>query len=103
MSPIARTSAKRATLAVVAALLWVTMAALPARSDDSSVRAVLFYSPTCPHCHQVMTEDLPPIMDRFGGRLQVLLVDVSVPAGGHSTSRPRPCSRSRRTASAYPP
>jgi hypothetical protein len=29
-----------------------------------------------------MTEDLPPIMDRFGGRLQVLLVDVSVPAGG---------------------
>jgi hypothetical protein len=46
MSPIARTSAKRATLAVVAALLWVTMAALPARSDDSSVRAVLFYSPT---------------------------------------------------------
>ena len=82
MSPIARTSAKRATLAVVAALLWVTMAALPARSDDSSVRAVLFYSPTCPHCRQVMTEDLPPIMDRFGGRLQVLLVDVSVPAGG---------------------
>jgi uncharacterized membrane protein len=81
MSPTTRANAKRATLAVVVAFLWVTAAALPARSDDPSVRAVLFYSPTCPHCHQVMTQDLPPIMDRFDGRLQVLLVDVSVPAG----------------------
>ena len=24
------------------------------------VRAILFYSPTCTHCHEVMTEDLPP-------------------------------------------
>ncbi|MGD2216037.1 MAG: hypothetical protein PVJ64_04750, partial [Gemmatimonadales bacterium] len=31
------------------------------------VRAVLFFSPTCPHCHEVINEDLPGIFNRFGG------------------------------------
>jgi uncharacterized membrane protein len=46
------------------------------------VRAVLFYSPTCPHCHEVMTEHLPPLTDRYGEQLQIAAVDVSV-AGGN--------------------
>ena len=69
------------------------------------VRAVLFFSPTCPHCHQVINEDLPVIFERFGGRprvwtepdpgprgptfyyltngeLEILLVDASQEAGG---------------------
>jgi uncharacterized membrane protein len=69
------------------------------------VRAVLFFSPTCPHCHQVINEDLPVIFERFGGearvwvdqavpaeqrafyyitngQLEVLLIDASRPAGG---------------------
>ena len=69
------------------------------------VRAVLFFSPTCPHCHQVISQDLPVIFERFGGQprvwvdrdssgaspafyyltngqLEVLLVDASQPAGG---------------------
>ncbi len=29
---------------------------------DSVVRAVLFYSPTCPHCHEVIQNDLPPLI-----------------------------------------
>jgi uncharacterized membrane protein len=73
--------------------------------DQAVVRAVLFFSPTCPHCHQVINEDLPVIFDNHGGpprvwydqsvpqadraiyyitngQLEVLLVDVSKPAGG---------------------
>ncbi|MCA9971053.1 MAG: hypothetical protein KC425_12595, partial [Anaerolineales bacterium] len=41
------------------------------------VQAVLFYSPTCPHCHQVITQDLPPIQEKYGAQLQILGVDTS--------------------------
>jgi uncharacterized membrane protein len=45
------------------------------------VRAVLFYSPTCPHCHTVMTEDLPPLIEQYGEQLQMVAVDVTVEGG----------------------
>jgi thiol-disulfide isomerase/thioredoxin len=45
------------------------------------VRAVLFYSPTCPHCHQVINEVLLPMVDEYGEQLQIMGVDTSQ-AGG---------------------
>jgi uncharacterized membrane protein len=39
--------------------------------EQNTVRAVLFFSPTCPHCHQVINEDLPVIFDVHGGPPQV--------------------------------
>ena len=45
------------------------------------VHAVLFYSPTCPHCHYVITETLPPLMEKYGDQLQIIGVDVSQPDG----------------------
>jgi uncharacterized membrane protein len=59
---------------------------------------VLFHSPTCPHCRQVITEDLPIFFEVYGGApqesrggphltlisngtLAILFVDASVPAG----------------------
>ncbi len=45
------------------------------------VRAILFYAPTCSHCHKVMGEDLPPLVAQYGDQLQILEVDVSRPAG----------------------
>ena len=45
------------------------------------VRTVLFFSPTCPHCHKVMSEDLPPLVQRYGGRLRIATVDVTTPGG----------------------
>jgi len=50
-------------------------------AQDAVARAVLFYSPTCPHCHKVMTEDLPPLQDRYGDRLVIVGVDVTSPFG----------------------
>lgn len=33
----------------------------PASADDGPVvQAVLFYSPSCGHCHKIIQEDLPP-------------------------------------------
>jgi len=97
----------RSALAVFV-LLGLT-ASIPARravaQEQLVVRAVLFFSPTCPHCHQVINEDLPVIFDIHGGpprvwfdqtiaeserafyyitngQVEVLLVDASKPAGG---------------------
>jgi uncharacterized membrane protein len=56
-------------------------AQVPPAPPSSVVHAVLFYSPSCPHCHKVMTEDLPPLFARYGPRLRIAGVDVSTANG----------------------
>ncbi len=76
----------------------------PALLAGPVVRGVFFFSPTCAHCEKVITEDLPGFFDLAGGepdiaidetidpgevafylmsngRLQMLMVDVSVDPG----------------------
>jgi uncharacterized membrane protein len=66
----------------VGAFVWLAAClVLPARAEGPAVRAVLFYSPTCPHCHQVITVDLPPLFDKYGDRLQIIGLDISQPEG----------------------
>jgi uncharacterized membrane protein len=70
---------------------WVWLAALfaaPATAvgqqltpPDTTVRAILFYSPTCPHCQEVITESLPPILEYYGERLQIAGVNTATPGG----------------------
>ena len=58
--------------------------AMPAQAQDSKlpvVRAVLFYSPTCPHCHQVINESLPPIIEKYGKQLLIVGIDTSTAQG----------------------
>lgn len=43
-------------------------------AQSSVVHAVLFYSPTCPHCHTVITEVLPPLIQIYGGDPEVLYI-----------------------------
>ena len=50
-------------------------------ANSPVVRAVLFFSPTCSHCHKVMTEDLPPLQNQYQEQLKVLQVDVTQEAG----------------------
>jgi len=45
------------------------------------VRAVLFFSPSCPHCQQVINEDLPPLVEKYQDQLYVVGIDVSQEAG----------------------
>lgn len=64
------------------ALLLIT--SLPAASADAAdpvARAILFYSPTCPHCHTVINEVLPPLAEKHGGQLQIAGVDVTTTDG----------------------
>lgn len=45
------------------------------------VHAVLFYSPSCGHCHKVIREDLPRLLDKFGNQLVIIIVNVQTEEG----------------------
>jgi len=45
------------------------------------VRAVLFFSETCGHCHEVMEEHLPPLAQKYGQQLDIVGVDVNHQVG----------------------
>ncbi len=105
-----RTLAVFAILGLSLSLGILTPSALasPVRQAEGIVHAVLFFSPTCPHCEKVIQQDLPPLFQTyspeakvvyypppeegsqaamelalvFGGRLEVLFVNVTTPNGG---------------------
>ena len=54
---------------------------LNSAKEQGVVRAVLFYSPTCGHCHFVMQETLPVLMEQYGHQLQIIGIDVTRPQG----------------------
>jgi uncharacterized membrane protein/thiol-disulfide isomerase/thioredoxin len=45
------------------------------------VRAVLFFSPSCGHCHTVIEQVLPPIAEKYGEQLEILLINITTPEG----------------------
>jgi uncharacterized membrane protein len=63
-------------------LIVASISAFPAlAANPPVVHAVLFYSPSCPHCHEVITNVLPPLAQKYGDQLQILGVDVTQEAG----------------------
>lgn len=52
-----------------------------AQDAEPVVYAVLFFSPTCPHCHEVMDNVLPPLLDQYGDQFKVVYIDVSIQGG----------------------
>lgn len=71
-------------LVLILAMIVLLPATAAAQSDSEQpvVRAVLFYSPTCPHCHMVIKELLVPMVDKYGDQLQIIGIDTSQPDGG---------------------
>ena len=50
-------------------------------ADAPVVRATLFYPPTCPHCHTVINEVLPPLTQKYGAQFQVGMLDTTTSLG----------------------
>jgi len=50
-----------------------------AGGEAPKVRAVFFFSPTCPHCEKVIQEDLPGIFRQFGGEPRTWVDPVAAP------------------------
>ncbi len=58
-------------------VLVVTIWPAAAWADGPVARAVLFYSPTCAYCHQVISEVIVPLMEKYGDRLEVVGANVA--------------------------
>ena len=52
-----------------------------AAQEDGVVHAVLFYSPTCPHCHEVINNVLPPLLQQYEDRLQIVGINTQTIEG----------------------
>jgi len=50
---------------------------LPSQEPDPVVHAVFFYSPSCAHCHEVITTFLVPLQNEYGGKIVILGFDTS--------------------------
>lgn len=72
---------KRLFLLIFLLVSFVGGSLIVEAQNDSKVYGVLFFSPSCPHCHQVILEDLPPIQEQFGDDLVVFMFDVTTADG----------------------
>lgn len=57
------------------------LAAFAQSPDEAVVSAVLFFSPTCPHCHDVIQNTLIPMTEEYGSQLQIIGIDVTTEDG----------------------
>ena len=76
---------QRFLTAILLALLLASILFVPAMAqkndEEPVVRAVLFYSPTCPHCEEIIQNFLPPVLDQYGEQLKIVAIDISLPEG----------------------
>lgn len=68
-------------LAFIVILLVISPVSTVQAQTMPVVHAVLFYSPSCGHCHYVISEVLPPLFEEYGEQLQIVGIDVTQPQG----------------------
>lgn len=62
-------------------LLGAVFFRFPASAKSPVIQAVLFYSPSCSHCHKVITEDLPPLLEIYPEQLEIIGIDITTEEG----------------------
>lgn len=73
---------KRRLLGLLSTFIWLLGIPISgAHAQSPTVYAVLFFSPSCGHCHYIITEFLPTLQEEYGDQFQVLYIDVSQPGG----------------------
>ncbi|NJD58074.1 MAG: vitamin K epoxide reductase [Anaerolineae bacterium] len=72
---------QNALMLVVTLLLALSLPggvkASPEPGELPVVHAVLFYSPGCPYCSEVMNDTLPPLQEQYQSQLSILLVELA--------------------------
>ena len=71
--------ARRALIALI--LVIGLVAPMPVRAQGPVVEAILFYSESCSHCHYIMTEFLPPLLEKYGDSVSITEVNVGTEDG----------------------
>jgi uncharacterized membrane protein/thiol-disulfide isomerase/thioredoxin len=64
---------------ILGLLALLAPAPLNSQAPEPVVHAILFFHPTCPHCHQLINEHLIPLQNQYGNRLVLLGMDTSQP------------------------
>lgn len=62
-------------LGVLLAVLALPLSA-QAQTEQPVVRAVMFWMETCGNCHFILDEVLPPLQERYGDQLEILLIEL---------------------------
>ena len=52
--------------------------AVTAEPGKPVVRFFLFFSPTCPHCHEVMNNYLPTVYEKYGDQVEYQYFELSI-------------------------
>lgn len=58
-------------IAILILLISLFPLAAAGNAQEPVIRAVLFYSESCPHCLEVINNALPPLVDQYGNQLQI--------------------------------
>ncbi len=61
-------------------LRYATSTSTSTSTPAGGVRALYFYSKTCPHCETVLKEVLTPLQTTYGDRFEVKMLELGVPA-----------------------
>ena len=64
-------------IAILILVLSLSLSTAGAQEQMPIARAILFYSPTCPHCEKVINQDLPPLFNQYGEQLLIIGVNVT--------------------------
>ncbi len=79
-----KTTLQLFTVGMVALLLAIVII-VPAQAQENEdqpvIRAVLFYSPGCGHCKDVIQNQLPPLLDEYGDQLKIVAINTTFPGG----------------------
>ncbi len=70
---------KRHAFLLVAVLVFLALATIPAAGQEPVVKVLFFYSPTCPHCEAVIRDYLPSLAEKYGDQLEIAFVDITYP------------------------
>ncbi len=69
-------------LPLILLLLSIFFIPVMAAAEPAVIRAVLFYSPSCSHCVEVMERVIPPLVEEYPDQLDIVGIDVTHPLGG---------------------
>jgi cytochrome c biogenesis protein CcdA/glutaredoxin len=77
-------------IAVLLVLLLGLAGGYVASAQDSPTaepvaRFFLFYSPSCPHCHEVMENYLPTVYEKYGTQVEYEYIDISADSENYMT------------------
>ncbi len=78
--PVASLQARRVIPSVGLFLTLLFAGTVPAvRADEPVVRGVFFWSSSCPHCHEVLEQHLPPLEEQYGDQLDIQTIEIVGP------------------------